>query len=81
MQADVIGVAATAYDHWDSRLGDPQLHTHVVISNKVKTTEDGRWRSLDGTAMYEANVPISEHYNAVLADRLTRHLVASMLPG
>jgi conjugative relaxase-like TrwC/TraI family protein len=72
MQADVIGVAATAYDHWDSRLGDPQLHTHVVISNKVKTTEDGRWRSLDGTAMYEANVPISEHYNAVLADRLTR---------
>ena len=72
MQADVIGVAATAYDHWDSRLGDPQLHTHVVISNKVKSTEDGRWRSLDGTAMYEANVPISEHYNAVLADRITR---------
>lgn len=72
MQADVIGVGATAYDHWDSRLGDPQLHTHVVISNKVKTTEDGRWRSLDGTAMFEANVPISEHYNAVLADRLTR---------
>ncbi|HET7385510.1 MAG TPA: MobF family relaxase, partial [Nocardioidaceae bacterium] len=72
MQADVIGVAATAYDHWDSRLGDPQLHTHVVISNKVKTTKDGRWRSLDGTAMYEANVPISEHYNAVLADRLIR---------
>ncbi|GAB2446754.1 hypothetical protein GCM10027062_30250 [Nocardioides hungaricus] len=72
MQAGVIGVAATAYDHWDSRLGDPQLHTHVVISSKVKTTEDGRWRSLDGTPMYEANVPISEHYNAVLADRMTR---------
>jgi conjugative relaxase-like TrwC/TraI family protein len=72
MQADVIGVAATAYDHWDSRLGDPQLHTHVVISSKGKTTEDGRWRSLDGTPMYEANVPISEHYNAVLADRMTR---------
>ena len=72
MQADIIGVAATAYDHWDSRLGDPQLHTHVVISNKVKTTEDGRWRSLDGRPMFEANVPISEHYNAVLADRMTR---------
>lgn len=72
MQADIIGVAATAYDHWDSRLGDPQLHTHVVISNRVKTTEDGRWRSLDGRPMFEANVPISEHYNAVLADRMTR---------
>lgn len=74
MQADVIGVAATAYDHWDSRLGDPQLHTHVVISNKVKTTEDGRWRSLDGRPLFEANVPVSEHYNAVLADRMTRLL-------
>jgi conjugative relaxase-like TrwC/TraI family protein len=72
MQADVIGVAATAYDHWDSRLGDPQLHTHLVILNRVKTTEDGRWRSLDGRPMFEANVPISEHYNAVLADRMTR---------
>lgn len=72
MQADVIGVAATAYDHWDSRLGDPQLHTHVVISNKVKTTADGRWRSLDGNPMFEAIVPLSAHYNAVLADHITR---------
>ncbi len=72
MQADIVGIAATAYDHWDSRLGDPQLHTHVVISNKVKTTDDGRWRSLDGRPMFEANVPISEHYNAVLSDRMTR---------
>lgn len=72
MQADIIGLAATAYDHWDSRLGDPQLHTHVVISTKVKTAEDGRWRSLDGRPIFEANVPLSEHYNAVLADRMTR---------
>src|SRR5690606_25650076 len=54
------------------RLGDPQLHTHVVISNKVKTVEDGRWRSLDGRPMHAAVVAISEHYNAVLADRITR---------
>ncbi|KAB7743103.1 relaxase domain-containing protein [Nostocoides sp. F2B08] len=71
-QADIVGVAATAYDHWDSRLGDPQLHTHVVISNKVKTVDDGRWRSLDGRPMHAAVVAISEHYNAVLADRITR---------
>ncbi len=71
-QAGIVGIAATAYDHWDSRLGDPQLHTHVVISNKVKTVEDGRWRSLDGRPMHAAVVAISEHYNAVLADRITR---------
>ena len=55
-QADVVGVIATAFDHWDSRLGDPQLHTHVVVSNKVQTTEDGRWRSLDGRPLHASVV-------------------------
>src|SRR4051812_32358163 len=27
---DVRGVVAAAFDHWDSRAGDPQLHTHDV---------------------------------------------------
>ncbi|WP_231252710.1 AAA family ATPase, partial [Nocardioides furvisabuli] len=49
-----------------------QLHTHVVISNKVKTAEDGRWRSLDGRPLHAAVVALSAHYNAVLADRMTR---------
>ncbi len=71
-QADIVGIMATAFDHWDSRMGDPQLHTHVVISNKVKTTKDGRWRSLDGRPLHAAVVALSEHYNAVLADRITR---------
>ncbi|WP_223397214.1 MobF family relaxase [Nocardioides rotundus] len=71
-QVDVTGVIATAFDHYDSRSGDPQLHTHVVVSNKVQTAMDGRWRSLDGRPMHAAVVALSEHYNAVLADRLTR---------
>ena len=32
--------------------GDPQLHTHVVIANKVQTVMDGRWRSLDGRPVF-----------------------------
>ncbi len=71
---DVTGLIATAFDHYDSRIGDPQLHTHVVLSNKVKTVLDGRWRSLAGRPMHAATVAISEHYNAVLADELTRTL-------
>ncbi|WP_341358683.1 MobF family relaxase [Georgenia sp. M64] len=70
-QVPVVGVAATAYDHWDSRANDPQLHTHVVVSNKVMTAHDGRWRTLDSRAVHHAMVGLSEHYNAVLADRLT----------
>ncbi|MDR2348617.1 MAG: relaxase domain-containing protein, partial [Bifidobacteriaceae bacterium] len=71
-QAEVTGVLATAYDHWDSRAGDPQLHTHVVVSNKVCTTRDGKWRTLDGRPMHAATVAMSELYNGVLADRLAR---------
>ncbi|MEE6296863.1 MobF family relaxase [Georgenia wangjunii] len=70
-QVPVVGIAATAYDHWDSRANDPQLHTHVVVSNKVMTAHDGTWRALDSRAVHHAIVALSEHYNAVLADRLT----------
>ncbi|MTV27624.1 relaxase domain-containing protein [Nitriliruptoraceae bacterium ZYF776] len=73
-QVEVEGLIATAYDHYDSRAGDPQLHTHVVISNKVRTVYDGRWRSLDGRPMHVATVALSEHYNGLLADHLTRTL-------
>jgi len=71
VQTDVTGVIATAYDHWDSRAGDPQLHTHVVVSNKVNTIADGKWRAIDGRPMHAATVAVSELYNAVLADKLT----------
>lgn len=71
-QADVSGVIATAFDHYDSRAGDPHLHTHVVISNKVQTAHDGKWRSLDGRHLHAATVALSELHEAVFADHLTR---------
>ncbi|WP_299088473.1 MobF family relaxase [uncultured Microbacterium sp.] len=71
-QADVTGVIATAFDHYDSRAGDPHLHTHVVISNKVQTAHDGKWRSLDGRPLHAATVALSELHEAVFADHLTR---------
>jgi conjugative relaxase-like TrwC/TraI family protein len=73
-QVDVAGVAAVAYDHYDSRAGDPQLHTHLVVSNKVLTVWDQRWRSLDSRPVHASVTALSAHYNAVLADRLSRDL-------
>ncbi|AHI02833.1 conjugal transfer protein [Corynebacterium falsenii DSM 44353] len=73
-QVDVRGLIATAYDHYDSRAGDPHLHTHVVISNKVQTVLDGKWRSLDGRPLHAATVALSELHEAVFADHLTRML-------
>ena len=76
-QVDVRGLVATAFDHYDSRAGDPHLHTHVVISNKVQTVIDGKWRSLDGRPMHAATVALSELHEAVFADHLTRMLGVS----
>ncbi len=73
-QVDVVGVAAVAYDHFDSRAGDPQLHTHVVVANKVRTVMDGRWRSLDGRPVFASRTGLSALYDALLADRLSRDL-------
>ncbi len=46
-QVNVRGLVAAAFTHRDSRSGDPDLHTHVAVANKVQTL-DGRWLSIDG---------------------------------
>ncbi|WP_246080390.1 MobF family relaxase [Modestobacter altitudinis] len=72
-QVEVRGLIAAAFTHRDSRAGDPDLHTHVAISNKVQTL-DGRWLALDGRLIYRNKVAASERYNtrleALLVDRL-----------
>lgn len=67
------GAVALGFDHWDSRAGDPNLHTHLVIANKVQGL-DGQWRSLDSRALHHATVAISEVFDALVADELARRL-------
>ncbi|MEU1970780.1 MobF family relaxase [Microbacterium sp. NPDC019599] len=73
-QVAVNGLIATAFDHFDSRAGDPHLHTHVVVSNKVQTALDGKWRSLDGRPLHAAVVALSELHESIFSDELTRTL-------
>ena len=72
-QLNTRGVIATAFDHWDTRSGDPQLHTHVVVANRVQGT-DGQWRTLDGRVLFRSAVAMSEIHNVLLADNLSRRL-------
>jgi DNA primase catalytic core len=64
-QVDVRGLVATAFIHRDSRAGDPDLHTHVAVANKVQTLS-GKWLAIDGRVLFKANVAISEVYNTAL---------------
>ena len=72
-QEPTRGAIAAAFDHWDSRAGDPNLHTHMVLANKVQTL-DGRWMSVDSRALHHALVAISETYETFLVDELARRL-------
>ncbi|WP_054585781.1 MobF family relaxase, partial [Mycobacterium intracellulare] len=88
-QVNTTGLIAAAFDHRDSRAGDPNLHTHLVISNKVQAIGAdgiGRWLALDGTPLHHATVAASELYNtrieALLVARLgVRFAEATTKPG
>jgi conjugative relaxase-like TrwC/TraI family protein len=68
-QVNVQGLVAAGFTHRDSRAGDPDLHTHVAIANKVQTL-DGRWLSIDGRVLFKAKVAASETYNTALEQHL-----------
>src|SRR5215211_2786405 len=68
-QVEVRGIVAAAFTHRDSRAGDPDLHTHVAVANKVQTF-DGRWLSIDGRVLFKAKVAASETYNTALEQHL-----------
>ena len=53
VQADTDGWVAAAFTHRTSRARDPQLHTHVLVSAKVRASTDGAWLALDGRELYE----------------------------
>jgi len=74
-QVRTRGMVAAAFDHWGTRARDPNLHTHIVVANKVQGP-DGARRSLDGRTVHAAVVTVSELYDAVLADELARRLPA-----
>ena len=72
-QIETRGLVATAYDHRTSRAGDPDLHTHLVLANKVQGA-DGVWRSLDGRVLHSAAVAASEMYNSRVEANVSERL-------
>ncbi|WP_309138325.1 MobF family relaxase [Paenarthrobacter sp. CM16] len=66
------GLTATAFRHHDSRLGDPNLHTHLVVSNKVQDFQ-GNWKTIDGKLLHRSAVAVSEHYNTRIQAYLEEH--------
>ena len=67
------GLTMAVFDHYDSRAGEPNLHTHVAVSAKVCGV-DGIWRALDARPLYRLTVAASEFYNTRFEIEVTSRL-------
>lgn len=67
------GYVAARFTEFSSRADDPQLHTHVVVANRVKGV-DGVWRTLDGRFLYRHKLAAGYIHEAELRARLTERL-------
>ena len=72
-QVDADGLVAAGFVHRSSRAGDPQLHTHVLVSNRVRCA-DGVWRALDSRALHRELKTAGMIYQAGLRAELTARL-------
>ncbi len=72
-QVATRGLNAAEFTHFDTRAGDPDLHSHVLISNKVQA-EDGSWKALDGQPIFAHHQAISARYDVALQDLLSERL-------
>ena len=67
------GLLAVGFDHRTSREGDPLLHTHLVVANRVQGP-DGRWTALDGRDVYRHRLAADAIYRATYQRELARTL-------
>jgi hypothetical protein len=73
------GYVAAWFTEFTSRADDPQLHTHVVVGNRVQGS-DGVWRAIDGRLLYRHQLDAGYLHEAELRSRLTERLGVSWQP-
>jgi conjugative relaxase-like TrwC/TraI family protein len=78
-QVSTDGFAAAVFPHRTSRAGEPQLHSHALVVNKVRCP-DGEWRTIDGHEIYAHKKSAGVVYQAVLRNELTRRLGVAWTP-
>lgn len=76
---DADGIVAATFRQHTSRSLDPQLHTHVVIANRVHS-DDGRWLALDARTLKLDQRTLSGLYHLTLRLELTARLGVDWQP-
>jgi AAA domain/TrwC relaxase len=72
---DGDGLVASLFLHHLSRDGDPQLHVHVAIWNRVQRADgaDRKWRTLDSRSLHSQRLGV-----APVADRILETKLAAL---
>lgn len=70
LHLDTLGLSVAGFRQTTSRLDDPQIHTHLVVSAKVQTV-DGRWMALDARVLKQHQRTFGGVYQSVLRSELT----------
>lgn len=71
---DAHGWVAASFRQHTSRAGDPQLHIHNTILNRVKRERDGQWRTIDGKAIYRERGAAAAQGALIMENALTNVL-------
>jgi conjugative relaxase-like TrwC/TraI family protein len=70
LHLDTQGLSVAGFRQTTSRLDDPQIHTHLVVSAKVQTP-DGRWMALDARVLKQHQRAFGGLYQSVLRSEVT----------
>ncbi|MGH9271377.1 MAG: MobF family relaxase, partial [Ilumatobacteraceae bacterium] len=76
---DTGGLVLASFRQTTSRSDDPQIHTHAVISSRVRTP-DGRWLALDGRYVKRQQRMLGGLYQSVLRSELTARFALAWGP-
>src|SRR5690348_16008162 len=70
---DGAGLTAGLFLHHLSRDGDPQLHVHVAIWNRVQRADgaDAKWRTLDSRSLHNQRLAVAPVADRILETRLS----------
>lgn len=74
------GVMVGRFDHYTSRAGDPNCHTHCVVINAA-VAKDKKPRTLEPERLYQWQLVVGSAYRAALAERLVGELGLSLRPA
>jgi conjugative relaxase-like TrwC/TraI family protein len=72
-QVDTNGLLIARFEHRTSRAMDPERHSHLLVSNRVRCV-DGVWRAIGSKALHQQLKPAGTIYQAALRAEATSRL-------